>query len=306
MPRIRSIFAVLTRQFFRTIVAVIFIGAALTAIALLINWKSGEARKKNELRRAFDEGNYEEVSEKSLAALQSKPMDVFFLSTNGYASYQMAVSRIDGESTMAYIDQAIWSLRRALLKKPSRAGQIYYVLGKAYFAKSADYADLAVKYLEAAKTAGVGAQDLNEYLGLAYASLKDYRSSIAAYSQLLNISDTESAPLLIRIAESYMGMEDWDNARAYLTRCLDNAKDFDVQLNATLMLGKVLRNGGDFAGAEKAFNDVLENGENAEAAYELGELYLAQGETTKARAAYRRAIRTDRTFAPATIRLNTM
>ncbi|MDR2767285.1 MAG: tetratricopeptide repeat protein [Treponema sp.] len=305
MPRIRTIFEILKNQVFYVFIAVVGIGA-ITGVALLISWKSGEAREKNELRRAFEAGDYGEVYEKSLAALQKKPMDSFFLSTNGFASYQMALSRIDGESAQAYIDQAIWFLRRALLKKPSRAGQICYVLGKAYYAKSADYADLAVKYLEAAKAAGVTALDIDEYLGLAYASLKDYRNSIAAYSRLLGASDTASAPLLIRIAESYMGLEDWDNARAYLTRCLENVRDADVELNARLMLGRVLRNSGDSGGAEAAFNSVLESGENAEAAYELGELYTARGETTRARAAYRRAYRADPAFAPAQARLNTM
>jgi tetratricopeptide (TPR) repeat protein len=306
MPRIRTIFTILKNQVFHVAIAAVCVGAALTAAVVLINWKSGEAREKNELRRAFEAGDYGEVCEKSLAALQEKPMDSFLLSTNGYASYQMALSRIDGESARAYIDQAIWSLRRALLKKPSRPGHIYYVLGKAYYAKSADDADLAVKYLEAAKAAGVTARDLDEYLGLAYASLKDYRNSIAAYSRLLGVSDTVSAPLLVRIAESYMGLEDWDNARAYLTRCRENARDAGVELKAALMLGRVLRNSGDTAGAEAAFNSVLESGENAEAAYELGELYTALGETTRARAAYRRAYRADPAFAPAQARLNTM
>ncbi|MDR1390477.1 MAG: tetratricopeptide repeat protein [Treponema sp.] len=301
-----SVLAALKKQLSRAALAVVGVGAALTILFFLITWTSREAGKKKELRSAFEAGNYEEVMEKSLAALEKAPMDGFFLAVNGFASYQIALSQIDGQSTLMYIDRAIWSLRRALLKNPSRAGQIYYVLGKAYYAKSADYAALAVKYLEAAKDEGVGARDIDEYLGLSYAALKEYRKSIASYSLLLDAGDEVHAPLLTRIAESYIGLEDWENARAYLMRCLETAKDTDLSRTTTLMLGKVLRSAGDLAASEAAFLEVLENGENAEAAYELGELYLSRGETTRARAAYRRSRRADPTFAPALARLNTM
>jgi cytochrome c-type biogenesis protein CcmH/NrfG len=55
------------------------------------------------------------------------------------------------------------------------------------------------------------------------------------------------------------------------------------------------------------FDSVFESaGENAEAAYELGEIYASQGDTTRARAAWRRAYRADPNYAPVLTRLNTM
>jgi tetratricopeptide (TPR) repeat protein len=65
-----------------------------------------------------------------------------------------------------------------------------------------------------------------------------------------------------------------------------------------------LWNSGDVAGAESVFTEVLEYTENAEAAYELGEIYAAQGDTIRARAAWRRSYRADNNYRPARVRLN--
>jgi tetratricopeptide (TPR) repeat protein len=67
-----------------------------------------------------------------------------------------------------------------------------------------------------------------------------------------------------------------------------------------------LSSSGDSAGAEALYTKMLETAENAEASYELGEIYSAQGDIYKARAAWRRAIRTDSNYQPARIRLNIM
>ncbi|MDR0497949.1 MAG: tetratricopeptide repeat protein [Treponema sp.] len=47
-----------------------------------------------------------------------------------------------------------------------------------------------------------------------------------------------------------------------------------------------------------------ENHENADAHYQLGELYAMEGDTTRARAEWRRALRLDPTHGPARGRLN--
>jgi Flp pilus assembly protein TadD len=102
-------------------------------------------------------------------------------------------------------------------------------------------------------------------------------------------------------------MEDWEASKAYLIRSIESSKDAALVLKARLLLGKALVNEGDSEGAIAAFESVLEEGgENAEASFEMGEIYAAQGDTTRARAAWRRARRADPNYAPALARLNVL
>ena len=246
-------------------------------------------------------------------------MDAFFLTIHGFAAYQMAQAQVHNAGALDYIDECIWSLRRVLLgRNADRDGRIRYVLGKAYYARGPEYADLAVKYLEEAREARYGAGDLPQYLGLAYAAIREYRKSVEALtasldSTLDNSGDSNaddgggegSDLLLLFIAQSYMVLEEWDAARAYLIRCAETSRDEEMIRRARVLLGKALLGSGDTDGAAAVFEAALEEGgENAEAAYELGEIYASRGETTRARAAWRRAVRSDPNFAPAKARLN--
>jgi tetratricopeptide (TPR) repeat protein len=152
------------------------------------------------------------------------------------------------------------------------------------------------------------AVDLNEYLGLSYAAIKDYQKSIATFTASLDPAAGEGSDLLLlHIARSYIGLEDWERSKAYLIRCIDSSKDADLALKARLLLGKALANEGDTDGALAAFEAVLETGgENAEASFEMGEIYAARGDTTRARAAWRRAHRADPNFTPVLARLNAL
>jgi tetratricopeptide (TPR) repeat protein len=193
-----------------------------------------------------------------------------------------------------------------LNKNADKDGRIRYVLGKAYYAKGKDYADLAVKYLEEAQTVSFNAADFNEYLGLSYAALKEYSKSIEAFTASLDpVPGDGSDLLLLHIAQSYIGLEDWEAAKPYLIRCTESSKDMDLVLKAQLLLGKAFAFEGDTDAALLVFEEVLETGgENAEASYEMGEIYASLGDTTRARAAWRRALRADSNFTPALIRLN--
>ncbi|MCL1814940.1 MAG: tetratricopeptide repeat protein [Treponema sp.] len=263
---------------------------------------------KKTLLANWESGSWETAYEKSRDGLASKPMDSFFLIMNGFSAYQAALAQVNNAESLDYIDESIQSLRKALLEKNAdRDGRIRYVLGKAYYAKGPGYADLAVKYLEEAKAASFAAGDLNEYLGLSYAAIKDYRKSIEAFSDSLAPLEEEGAPLLLYIARSYMGMEEWETARAYLQQCADTSLDVDLALKARLLLGKTLVQSGNEDGAIAIFESVLEiGGENAEASFELGEIYASRGDFIRARAAWRRAIRADLNFEPARVRLNAM
>jgi tetratricopeptide (TPR) repeat protein len=310
-PRIRSSISseALKKQTFQGIVAFLILAVILILFFVFFRARTQEAGQKKELLEFWEGGSYEAALIKSREGLAQKPMDDFYLTINGFAAYQMAVAQINNAGSLAYVDECIWSLRRALLgKNVDRDGRIRYVLGKAYYFKGSDYADLAVKYLESAKADAFSSGDLNEYLGLAYTALKNYRKSVEALTASLDPQEGEESDLLLMyIGQSYMGLEDWDSARAYLTRCAEKSRDTDIVLKANLMLGGVLRNSDHIEEAITVLESVLETGgENAEASYELGEIYASQGDTTRARAAWRRAYRADPNYAPVLARLNTM
>ena len=298
----------------------IILNVLLVAILLVIlslipvsyfKLKGQNGNERRDLRESYQTGAFEAVYTKSGELLREKPLDSFLLTINGFSAYELAIAQINSFNMLSYIDNCIWSLRKALLFRENVSdGRIYYVLGKAYYYKGAGYADLAVRFLEKARNVSYKAGDIPEYLGLAYANIRDYRSSVAAFSMALtgdggypvaNPSDI----LLLSIARSYMALEEDDPARAYLIRCLDISKDSRTIAAARLILGNMMLKSGDLEGAEAEYLKVIdENGESAEAHFQLGELYAAGGDTTRARAEWRRVLRIDPAYGPARNRLN--
>jgi tetratricopeptide (TPR) repeat protein len=265
-----------------------------------------------DLIQLWKAGSYQKVYDESGRQLDENPVDFFLLSLRGYAAYQLAAAQINAYDIQKYNDECILTLRKALLcKEGESSGAVRYVLGKAYFLKGPDSANLAIKYFEEALALSYRADDIPEYLGLAYAQTRDYWKSIAAFSEALvpvNSNDADRHPsdiLLLAIARSYMELNENDSARAYLLQCLDTSKDFEVITSARLLLGKVLMKKGDISGAEREYLSILEEGgEQADARYELGVLYAERGENTKARAEWRKVLRLDPAYAPAMARLS--
>jgi tetratricopeptide (TPR) repeat protein len=275
-------------------------------LIFFINVRNRLGNEKKELYGLWETGNYEETFRMSGAELQNQPMDFFLLTIHGFSAYQLGIAQINTFDTLNYIDECIRSLRKAmLLKKGTEDGRVYYVLGKAYYYKGQSYADLAVKYLEMARNS-YPARDIPEYLGLAYAAIQDYRNSIAAFTQALEPGDgNPSDPLLLSIASSYMALEELESARAYLIRCIDTTRDAASLVKARLLMGEILRKSGNEEEAEVQYMTILdETGENAETHYQLGELYDSRGDTTRARAEWRRTVRIDPAHIKARKRLN--
>jgi tetratricopeptide (TPR) repeat protein len=285
----------------------LFIVAILVFLSLLpliyYETRGRNSIERRQLRNSFESGDFDAAYAYSKAILEEKPMDPFVLTINGFSSYQLAIAQINNSNTRSYIDECIWSLRKSMLSKEnSYNGRVFYVLGKAYYYKGQGYADLAVDYLEKAWVEFTAA-DIPEYLGLAYAGVGDYRGSVAAFTMAL--PEEPSDILLLSIARSYEALEEGEPAKAYLLRCLEISKDSKTIAAARLLLGKTLAKTGDSSGAEKEFLKAIEEGgENAEAHYQLGELYAHAGDTTRARAEWRRALRIDPTYGPARSRLN--
>ncbi|MDR2484639.1 MAG: tetratricopeptide repeat protein [Treponema sp.] len=323
------------KQTFYTALLAVFI-VIITSLLLVFSkdWKNKLGNEKQELVQLWEDGAYDKAFFMSEEMLAHKPMDHFLLTVRGFSAYQLAIAQINNYDTQTYIDACIWSLRKALLIKHSpEDGRIQYVLGKAYYYKGFGYADLAVKFLEEAKQAAYHASDIPEYLGLAYAALHDYRGSVASFTLALNPLDIEqegnepyggnrkgletgafdgpedmtypSDLLFLAIARSYIELEELEAAHAYLIRCVETSKDSKRIMAARLLVGEILRKRGDIRGAEQQYTAILaEGGENAEAHYQLGELYAVNNDPTRARAEWRKAVRMDPAHRQARLRLN--
>jgi tetratricopeptide (TPR) repeat protein len=292
--------------------ALLIVLALILCVAIafvLAEWKNRRGTEKKELVRLWDEGAYEQVSELSRTGLEKKPTNYFLLTLHGFASYQRAIAQINSFDTITYVDECIWSLRKALqIKHSTNDGRVQYVLGKAYYYKGSSYADLAIQFLEEARTLSYSAVDIPEYLGLSYAAVQDFRSSVEAFSQALGEEngggDYPSDLLLVAIAQSYIALDEPETATAYLLRCIEISQDSNTVIKVRLLLGGIMAKAGKTGEAEAQYQAIFEeDGENAEAHFQLGELYYARGDTTRARAEWRRAVRTDPTHVQARARL---
>jgi len=292
-----------------TAAVLVFAGLAAFASTRIVDKVRGWAAKgyrKEELLRLWNSGNFEEVFGISQSALESRPTDYFLLTMNGFSAYQLGISQINNLNAEQYFDRCIWSLRQAMQQKNAdNDGRLYYVLGKAYSYKGENYADSTIEYLEKARELSDSTADIPEYLGMAYYAVGNYRSSVAAFSEALGKSaEGPSGRLLVFIARAYIAMGEFDNARPYLQRCIEVSPDFKIVLEARLLLAEALKMKGEIEGAAKQLNDIIaEAGDNAEAHYQLGELYALQGNNTRARAEWRLALRADPAHAKARARL---
>jgi tetratricopeptide (TPR) repeat protein len=154
---------------------------------------------------------------------------------------------------------------------------------------------------------------MGEFLGLSYAAIRDYRSSIAAFARALEPEEAGDGPsdlLLISIARSYMALGRAQDgtlapAKPYLLRCVETSRDSTAITTARLLYAEILTEEGNTGEAEIQYQLILdETGGNAEAYYQLGELYAARGDTARARAEWRRAVRLDPVHKKARQRLN--
>jgi tetratricopeptide (TPR) repeat protein len=293
----------------KAIIAFILVAGVIFLLVFLIIRQNRLGNYRSEIIQFWENGSYDEAYRLTGEELEIKPMDFFLLTMHGFSSYQLALAQINNYNTQVYIDACIEALRKSLLlKEAEKDARVWYVLGKAYYFKGPYYADLAVKYLEAARNMNYEATDLPEYLGLAYAAIQDYRSSIAALSLSLDASGNNagiSDLRLLTIAQSYVGLSEYESARAYLIQCIEISKDEDIALNARLLLGTTLLALNDLEGAASQFalvNGI--SGGNAEAYFQLGEMYAAAGDTVKARAEWRNAVRVDPSHIPSRERLN--
>jgi tetratricopeptide (TPR) repeat protein len=287
-------------------VSVSFLVALLACAAILagVSLRNRVGNAQNNLLALWEQGAYAEAFDASGGELTQRPMDYLALTIRGFSAYQLGIAQINNSDTLKFIDECVWSLRKALLtKRLSNLGELYYVLGKAYYHKGPVFADLAVEFLEKALALDFQARDISEFLGLSYANIRDYRASVAAFT--LALDEGSSDLLLISIARSYMILGEGQMAKPYILRGIETSRDSQNIVAARLLYAEILMNEGNSGEAESQYQLILdETGGNAEAYYQIGELYAARGDTTRARAEWRRAIRIDPAHKMARQRLN--
>jgi tetratricopeptide (TPR) repeat protein len=283
-----------TQILFIAILMVALVGAVLLTLAITRS-QSKQENIQEEITQYWESGNYPVVFELTGNVLQFDPMDHFMLIMHGFSAYQLALAQINSANMLALIDGCIWSLRRALLsfEQSSNNGNIWYVLGKAYYYKGDSFADLAVKFLEQARAVSPAMQDIPEYLGVLYARLHNYRKSVTAFAEALEQPGRPSDLLLLSVARSYIELGEPEPAQAYLVRCAETSSDVQSIITAQLLLGIIYKNAGNNTGAEAQFLAVIDlYPDNAEAHYQLGELY-ARRDMVKARAEWNKALQID-------------
>jgi len=278
----------------------------VSTVFIIFHVRNNVGTERRELLRVWNDGDFDLAYEMSKISLVERPTDYFLLTIHGFSAYQLGISQINNQNMLNFINESIFSLRKALLQKESgKDGRLYYVLGKAYGFKGSDYADLAVYYLEKANDLSFEAVDIPEFLGLAYAAFGDYRNSVEAFSRAFVPGRPPSDNLLLSIARSYIAMGENDIAFSYLQRCIDVSPDSKVIVIARLLLAEVYINSGAFDDAQAQYLTILnESGENAEVRFQLGELFNMTGDTTRARSEWRMAFRQDPAHVRARARLN--
>jgi Tfp pilus assembly protein PilF len=265
---------------------------------------SGNAVPKAQILSDWSAQKWDLVRSESLSSLNVRPMDTFYLSFRGLASFYKGMDLPEGEDRAALIDEAVVSLRKALSVGGSMPkAEIEYVLGKAYYIKGDSYYDEAVKYLELSIASGYVASDSREYLALAYVGLGDPAKAVQSFDLALEHNRAEL--LLVAAAKAYVDAKDPVKAEALLLEALANGKDDVAKENGRFILGDIYRARGDLDKASEQYDLILsKDAASAEAHYRLGLVSQAKGDPIRARAEWRKAVSIDPMHAAARQKLS--
>ncbi len=290
-----------TNKFIPRLILVLSI-AIIVAVCTVITYSviHKKMHTSNSVSALYDywkKQDYEKVYEISTNILDKNPLNNSANTFKGYSAFMLAISESEDMSlAQNYLDESINHLRVSLLNsKKSSTPQIEYALGRTYFIKNKTssyhyYADLAIKYLEKAKLHGYKANDISEFLGLSYASLGETEKSISSFTEALLYRESDT--LLFDIARQYYINSQGGAAKQYLYRVVSTTEDVNLLIDSRYLLGMIAIDEENLDEAKKEFEAILEKNENsADAHYGLGVIYERKGESAKARAMWRKALR---------------
>jgi tetratricopeptide (TPR) repeat protein len=284
--------------------------AALAAIAILLVVLLGVPQRilprshagAGKLPELWKAERYDAVVSAADAVLKNDPLNSAALAYKGFASFYRAVSEVNPEEKIPFLDDSIVSLRRARLTGSSLTGETDYVLAKAYFHKGKYYYDLAISFMQAAIDRGFVEKDSYEYLGLAETQLGDYEKGIGHFLEALK--DEPSDLLLLTIGQTYYQMKRTGEAVDYLLRALNKTEDKAIEKRARFVLGEIYLDRGELFKAEEQYGALVRlDPQSADAHFFLGEVYAKMNDRVKARAEWRAAFSLDQSHYGAKLRL---
>ncbi|MCL2791454.1 MAG: tetratricopeptide repeat protein [Spirochaetaceae bacterium] len=241
----------------------------------------------------WENQRYLELINFSDSLLELNPADAHVLMFRGFASFYEGNSRINREDKLHFIDESIFSLRKALVFNSERMRpQIHYVLGRAYYHKGKYYADLSVRYLEKSIAEGFTGKDTYEYLALAYAELGKKEQSVRFFE--LAAENNPSDILFSLLAQMYFDLGSFNLAENYLIESNNKTTNPQLEERNLFILGLIFEGRNDMRRAEESYRRIVQiNPGSADAFYRLGLLYEIAGDRVRARAEWRNALRHD-------------
>ncbi len=225
--------------------------------------------------------------------LAEHPMDGTALALRGFSRFYLATEQVNREEEQLLLVDSVRDLRRALIADPpALRSEIHLVLGKAYYHRGDYYHDLTVFHLTEAMAVGREELEIYEYLGLAYQTLGDVEN---ARTYLRAAAETSNDPLYyLALGDHELQSGELLSAERAYSQASDRSDDGIVVQRALIGLGRSLRARGMYDAALAGLERVLDmNPGSAEAHFEIGEVYLAQGMNDRARFEWREALRLD-------------
>lgn len=244
-----------------------------------------------EISQDWKMSSYNSVYLKAEQILKNDPFNAEALTFKGFSSYYIYVTENDESNNLAYLEKSIISLRQAMyFLKETEKPKVAYILGKAYYQKGEYYADLAIEYLNIAEAAGMSFSDLKEFKGMACLSLGRLEEATEAFTEALK--DEASPFLLYILGETYLKMEDLQNAKQYFFETITKTKDELLQLKCRCYIANILLDEGELDRAKLEFLAILEKDDSSsDAHYGLGVILEKEGDLVKARSEWRRALK---------------
>jgi len=280
---------------------IIFALALLIITGVIIGWVfrfdkkiaflKHSSRKETTLIDLWNNQLYDKIIDKSDSILKSNQMNTQALIFKGFAYFYKAVPELSLEKKIPLLTNSIISLRRAKLTKLDNiVGEVDYILGKTYFLMGRYYYDLAIKYILLSNSEGFKSSDSYEYLGIAYTQLGDLKKANEYFN--FTLKSRTSDILLLAIAKNYFQLNNIDKAVEYLKRAINSTKDRVVEEKCRFLLAEIYTKQKYFGKAEQEYAKILKyNPKSADAHYYLGEIYRILGQSVKARAEWREALR---------------
>lgn len=242
----------------------------------------------------WSQKDYKAVYDASCSTLEAVPLDPFMLVFKGISAFYLGLAESDGEQRSLKIDDAIFSIRKALLNpKVPLKPEASYILGKAYFHKGIDYYNEAITYLEEANTLGYAQSDTWEYLALASQGTGQMVQSIRYYEKAL-LDKPLSPELMLASANVNAAMGNVDRAESLASQAMAITDDEYLGERCGFLLGDLYRNSGRLDLALERYEAIkVKNPQSADAWYYQGLVLSSSGDPIGARAAWRKAISVD-------------